>query len=170
MGVNIIQKRLRIYIIGLVAVSAIIFIYNTIFELTPRLILICPCFSYGLYSWISLGIVFALMILVRLLFEHTAKYRIMYIVTLFILFLVMSLSVTVKFNGVFGLFYFYGGYPRYWVYLPMIAFTGFLIWSLIRFTKNIKKKKLIIVFWLVDILYTLIFFYALLLSFFSSPA
>lgn len=135
-----IKKRLYIYIICLFVVSVLIFLNNTFFELSPNLVLIGPPFYSGWYSLISWGILAALMILVRILFEPTAKYRVMYIMTLFVFFMVMSLSMTLYYSEFFGKFKFYSGYPRYWVYIPRSTFTAILVWVLLKFTKKLSPK------------------------------
>lgn len=164
-----IKRRLLIYCIALLSISIFIFINFTILERDPWILLAWPLLTsiHDFRLWLSWGVVIALMILVRVIFSPIPKYRVMYIVTLFVLFVVISLSVTLKFNGIRGLLSFYYGFPRYWVYLPMTIFTGILVWALSTFTKKLSPKIIKVLFWFVDILYTPIFFFALFVSYFG---
>ncbi len=163
------KKRVYLYCIMLFLVSVFIFIHNVMYPfLTDRLMLFfLPPLYYGWMSWISLGIFVALMIVIRLLFKCDTKYHILYIVTLLDLFFIMSLSLTVGYNHDTHELYFYSGYPRLWVYLPMVIFSLLLMFVLTKFARHLGKGKLAILLWVVDFLYIFIYSFALFISVFS---
>jgi len=164
------RKRVIMYFLVLAIISLLVFIYNVVLN-GDQIIVFFPIIS-ELGSWQVWGciplIIFPF-VLVRTLFPPEAKYRIQFIVTFYIFFLLFSLSETMYSNELFPWLHFYGGYPRMSIYALFTLFTVLIIFLLVKLLRESSRKVISIVFWIADLLYVPICFIVLFLTIFASP-
>lgn len=162
------KRKTIIYFLCLFLVSISIVIFNTFFDSSVPIIIV-PGYINNDYSYVFSFLLVAIpFVTVRLIFSLEVKYRIFYILSMYILFISLSL-VTLFYNDILNRLSFSSGYPRYWVYIVATLITGILSYLLIRFTKKLSKKKLQLVFLIVDLLYIPMFYVLYILSFIGDP-
>jgi len=162
------KQKAKIYLSCLFLISISLVIINTFFDLSDPII-IFPGFFNNDYSYVFSFLLVAIpFVTIRLIFSLEAKYRILYIVSMYQLFISLSL-VTLYYNDISNRLSFHDGYPRYWVYAIATLITGILSYLLIRFTKKLSKSKLRLIFLIVDLLYIPVFFILYFFSFWGDP-